>query len=175
MGQDRKAERFADYVAKLNIVPVSISYEFDPCDRMKANELCEKASAGEYRKSEQEDVKSIATGIAGQKGLVHVAFGRPLAGDFADADSVAAALDEQIVGNYVLHPTNFFAYKARYGDYPEAPCSSRQEAFQPQQHEEEERRFLARVAECPEEQRPFLLDMYANPVLNRQQVLQSGS
>lgn len=54
---------FADYVRSLNLVPVSISYENDPCDIAKARELYEKATQGSYEKGEFEDIESIIQGI----------------------------------------------------------------------------------------------------------------
>ena len=62
-----KAEDFSEYIAQMNIVPVSISYEWDPCDTAKANELYQLQAYGEYAKQEHEDVQSIAKGISGQK------------------------------------------------------------------------------------------------------------
>ena len=115
----RKKESFADFARELNIVPVAISYELDPCDGAKARELSEKAIHGSYEKSEHEDVASIAAGIDGEKGHVHVSFGQPLTKDFENADEVAEAVDQQVWSNYVLHPTNFFAYKRLHGDYPQ--------------------------------------------------------
>ena len=61
---------------RLNIVPVSISYEYDPCDALKANELNALAQEGEYEKGQFEDIESIVKGITGNKGRVHVALVR---------------------------------------------------------------------------------------------------
>lgn len=73
-GRHRK-EAFSDYVAQLRIVPVTISYENDPCDAAKANELYRKQQEGGYEKGEFEDIESIVQGIVGQKRRIHVAFG----------------------------------------------------------------------------------------------------
>src|SRR6056300_387891 len=61
----RKARSFAEQAKRLNIVPVSISYELDPCDAMKATELAAMAEQGEYKKGEFEDIQSIVRGITG--------------------------------------------------------------------------------------------------------------
>jgi len=71
----KKKIPFSEYIKQLNIVPVAVSYEFDPCDQHKAQELFSKEKTGEYQKSEFEDIESIVSGIIGQKGHVHVAFG----------------------------------------------------------------------------------------------------
>src|SRR5690606_26160054 len=105
-----KSTDFKDYIHTLNIVPVSISYELDPCDSAKDRELFHQRSADGYKKEEHEDVKSIATGITGAKGHVHVAFGSVLRGDYQDNDDVVEEIDRQILKNYVLHPSNCFAY-----------------------------------------------------------------
>jgi glycerol-3-phosphate O-acyltransferase len=96
-------------VERLNIVPVSIAYELDPCDSAKANELAAKAEGGTYMKSEFEDIQSSVKGIVGDKGRVHVGFGEPIRGEFESADELAAEIDRQIHQNYRLHATNLAA------------------------------------------------------------------
>jgi 1-acyl-sn-glycerol-3-phosphate acyltransferase len=146
-----KEQAFADFVRELNIVPVSISYEWDPCDVAKARELYEKATHGSYQKDTHEDVQSIAAGIAGDKGRVHVSFGEVLRADFDTPEAVAAEIDRQVIGNYKLFPSNYLAAKA-LGD--ETPL----------QNELFAQAFDQRFANCPEQYRPFWLTMYANPV-----------
>ena len=80
---------FAEYIKSLKIVPVSISYENDPCDIAKAIELHAKESAGSYEKGEFEDIESIIQGIVGDKGRVHVAFGDVIEQDFETPEELA--------------------------------------------------------------------------------------
>jgi hypothetical protein len=167
MAQEKGSESFNDYINRLRIVPVAISYEFDPCDGAKARELYERSTAGSYQKGEHEDLQSIALGISGTKGDVHVSFGEPLCGEFADADAVADAVDRQIIANYVLHPTNFFAYRALHGDYPNLPCGADGVPFHEAEHAAIKDRFEQRIAALPEAHRPFVLAIYANPVVSR--------
>src|SRR5688500_16092297 len=95
---------------QLNIVPVAISYEFDPCDNSKAVELHAKDTTGTFIKDENADVQSILTGMIGKKGAIHVSFGtRIVAGDTATAEEVADMIDRQIVSNYRLHAVNYLA------------------------------------------------------------------
>jgi hypothetical protein len=95
-----KIVEFADYIKSLRIVPVSISYEFDPCDISKAKELQQLELQGSYDKPDNEDVRSIVNGITGQKGRVHLHFGKVLEQEFANAKEVAAHLDEAILKDY---------------------------------------------------------------------------
>lgn len=95
-----KTEEFSSYIRQLRIVPVSISYEFDPCDISKAKELHETELTGAYDKKDSEDIKSIVAGMTGYKGQVHVHFGEVLDGEFASAKEVAEHLDKQILAGY---------------------------------------------------------------------------
>jgi glycerol-3-phosphate O-acyltransferase len=171
MAMNKESEVFADYIRHLQIVPVSISYEFDPCDGAKARELYQKAHQGSYQKAEHEDLTSIALGISGQKGNVHVSFGTPLVAEFADADEVAAEIDRQVIGNYVLHPTSFFAWYALHGEYPDLPCGAEAKPFDAQRYAAIGAEFSARIAALPEEQRPYALAIYANAISSKLELL----
>jgi len=150
----------SDHVVALNIVPVAISYEWDPCDAAKARELHERATHGSYQKGEHEDVASIATSITSPKGAVHVSFGEPLGGGLDTAEAVAAEIDRQVLGMYRLQPSNLCAYKMLRGSLPDR-CSSDVDLAAC------EASFRARLAAVPEAHREFLINMYANPILNR--------
>ncbi|WP_017223500.1 1-acyl-sn-glycerol-3-phosphate acyltransferase [Moritella dasanensis] len=106
---------FPEYMKSLNIVPVAISYEFDPNDAAKANEICKLATAGEYNKAEFEDIDSIVKGIVGFKGHVNVTFGDVIVDDIADANELALRIDETIDNNYHLHTTNLLAAEQLHG------------------------------------------------------------
>ena len=151
---------FAEHVRALNIVPVSISYEWDPCDAAKARELYVRATAGGYEKEAHEDVASIARSITSPKGAVHVSFGEPLAGDFAGPDEVAAEIDRQVLALYRVHPSNLAAFRMLHGTLPEGFADDAAVAAAHAQ-------LRARLDALPAEHRPNLLAMYANPLLNR--------
>ena len=68
--QNRPVEEFLDYVKELNICPVSITYEYDPCDYLKAREMQLKRDNPRWRKTKADDVESMRTGIEGEKGHV---------------------------------------------------------------------------------------------------------
>ena len=158
-------QTFAQNIQSLNIVPVSISYEFDPCDCDKARELHEKEQSGNYQKADDEDLQSIVKGFTGYKGHIHVAFGQPLEGDFADAAAVARAVDQQIHRNYKLQPANLLAFAALHGEndnvptveqlFPEADLALKRQTFNQQ------------LTRCPKAHRQWFLQMYAQPVINQ--------
>jgi len=148
-----KRTPIADYLAELNIVPVSISYEFDPCDSDKAIELAEKEATGSYKKQEGEDLKSITQGLVGQKGRVHIEFCQPIIGDYADSKAIAAAIDKEIISNYKLYDSNLVAHAAL-------------------NQQDTDNSMLAqlnkRMENLTAEQQHWLLTMYANPVIAKQ-------
>jgi hypothetical protein len=164
-----KTQEFSDYVKELHIVPVSISYEFDPCDAAKARELYHQRTSGSYQKEQHEDVKSIAMGIAGQKGHVHVAFGEVLSADYMDADEVVAEIDRQVLSNYVLHSSNCFAYHMLHGTPPKVNYTEKNIPFVPEKLAEQRQQFELRMQAIPAEYRELVLAMYANPVLSKLQ------
>ena len=146
----------------LHLVPVSISYEWDPCDLMKANELYQ-SQKGEYQKAPDEDIKSVVSGIIGPKGKVHLTIGAPLSKrELTPADGedlfehVATLLDHRIRGNYRLMPTNYAAFALLTGQHTTGRYT---------QHTIDG--LKARMSSLPhEEMRRLLLENYANPVFN---------
>lgn len=162
-----KTQTIGDYLKELRIVPVTLSYELDPCDAAKANELYLHRTEGGYQKEEHEDVKSIATGIAGKKGQVHVAFGQVIGGEFADTEALAAELDRQIISNYVFHPTNCFAYEMLTGQVPNVVWGEAGIVYNPNDLLEERAAFEARIAAIPETQRDIALGIYANAIVSK--------
>ena len=154
----------AEHIQNLNIVPVSISYEYDPCDTAKARELYLKQSQGSYEKDEHEDVQSIAKGITGFKGHVHLSFGTPLAGEFENTDAVTDEIDQQILSQYVLHPTNCFAYELLEKKSPRVKVTANQVDFTETNFDEARAKFIAHINECDESYRTVMLEAYANPV-----------
>lgn len=162
-----KQRSLSEYINELHIVPVAISYELDPCDSSKTNELYQQTQSGGYEKDEHEDIASIALGITGEKGRVHVAFGDVLRGEFENTDDVAAEVDRQIRLNYRLFPSNCFAYQKLKQKWPMVKVGSQEEEFKQERFSAEGREFDARLAEVPEAQREIYLAMYANPVVNK--------
>ena len=143
-------------LSELNIVPLVISYEVDPCDALKAAEL---AAGGEYVKAEFEDVSSIARGITGEKGCVHLHFGKPLPVNLS-VEGVVAAVDQQMAEHYRLYQTNRWAWEWLHRErVPDAIVFHTGSMT--------EQSFRARLDSVPDEHRRWLLTMYANPVSRR--------
>ncbi|MGV3592886.1 MAG: 1-acyl-sn-glycerol-3-phosphate acyltransferase [Gammaproteobacteria bacterium] len=160
-----------DAIDELHIVPVSISYEFDPCDGAKAAELHERDMTGTFVKDENTDVNSILTGMVGYKGAVHVSFGTPVrAPAGATEKSVAEQIDAQILGNYKLHLVNYLALQKlqpAYMDFATLPALFGTTPALVQQKLAE---FDGRLQAMPAALHPYVLAMYANPVLQKARV-----
>ncbi len=162
-----KTEGFGEFIQRSNIVPVSISYEWDPCDLAKARELTILKQDGQYKKGEQEDVQSIAMGISGLKGRVHVAFDKPLMPSLEDSDAAAAHLDHTILTNYVLHPSNCIAYEMLEGRSPEVNVTAKAVSYADYDAAAEKLVMEQRLSDCDEATRETFLRMYANPVYSK--------
>lgn len=162
-----KAEPFGDFLARANVVPVSISYEWDPCDIDKARELTHTQRDGRYEKARNEDVQSIAKGISGQKGCVHLAFGDPLPPTIENVDQAVAILDEQILDHYVLQSSNCVAYEMLEGKPPELPLGPADVPASQYDMSAARKHMEQRLDLCDPEWRDMLLKIYANPVYTK--------
>ena len=155
----------------LRIVPVAISYEYDPCDALKAAELLELSQTGNYSKTADEDLSSVIAGCIGAKGRVHISFGRPLAPDSDDSAAVAQQIDRQILADYMLQPSNYLACEMLGKSFVAGRCSADGQPYRRAGLAAEVRHFEARIAAMAPELRDQVLTMYANPVLEQQRVL----
>ena len=158
LGSDQKP---LEALAALHIVPMSISYEWDPCDAMKANELA-VSREGKYEKAPGEDLASVVTGIQGKKGRVHLAIGKPLADSELKPlegedifEHVARVLDRRIQTCYRLMPSNFAAFDLLEG-------TNRHRSHYDATTVNTLRSRLEPLAD--DMRRRLLLEMYANPV-----------
>ena len=112
---------FSLSISELHVVPVTISYEYDACDVLKADELYQIEKNGNFIKTDKSDIQSIVKGMIGFKGRVHVAFGNELEIKTDNPDDLAEKIDSQILENYVLSDSNFLALEKlkNYGLAPE--------------------------------------------------------
>jgi hypothetical protein len=163
----RKDEDFATVMGDLHLVPISISYEYDPCDLAKARELYIRATTGSYSKAPGEDDASIAQGITGYKGRVHLSFSPEITTPDADAKQLAQRIDEDILGNYRLFPVNYLAYALWEERDPQLPVPDATELFDAGELARAQTEWQRRLDACPAEHRPFLIMQYANPVRNQ--------
>lgn len=155
----KRGEDFASYMAGLNIVPVCISYEYDPCDTDKINELWQKHTQGSYQKSEFEDIDSIIKGIVGYKGRVHVAFAPPLTEVPAEPEQLAALIDQHIWQQYRLYPVNYLAAGQQRNDINDTVTELWQQ----------------RLQLLPPAAAPMLSKLYAAPLIKKVPVQQDGA
>ena len=162
-----------DYFEKLKIVPVAISYEFDPTDMLKMPEVLAKRMKEEYKKSANEDFNSIMQGAMGQKGRIQLNAGEPLSkSDFDEIrkknlsvndqlKEVSNLIDNEIYRNYKLWPANYIAYD----------LLKNEERFEEHYTEKEKRQFDRRINRRVDVKNPLALNsyllMYANPVINK--------
>jgi 1-acyl-sn-glycerol-3-phosphate acyltransferase len=160
---------------ELNIVPVSISYEIEPCGLAKIKELIKKEHYGQ-KKTSKDDLKSMSMGMFNPKGRIRFSFGKPVEIDFDDANSkskeqqnkiaqeIAERIDHQIYSNYKLWPNNYVAYDMLMQEH----------RFKSKYTHSEAKKFEIMVEQAmvnidypiTDIQERFL-KLYANPVINK--------
>lgn len=169
-----------DRLKELNIVPTSLSYEYDPCDYLKAQEMQQKRDIEGFKKSQQDDLNNMQTGIFGYKGKVHFQTG-PCINDELEAlrglpktevfSKISELIDLHIHRNYRIYPGNYVACDLLEG----------KNTFAGQYTEEDKVRFETYLQkkldmiQLPDKDEAFLrrcmLTMCANPALNHQKAL----
>jgi 1-acyl-sn-glycerol-3-phosphate acyltransferase len=140
------------------VVPVSVSYELDPCGPSKAHELATVDLSGSYQKSPHEDLKSMVQGLMGPKGRVRLCFGQPIT-QASSLEDLAAQLDQSIVANTRLYPTHRYAKSVLEGQSVQDLINS-----------PSVRALAAQLNRLPEGERPYLLKQYANVWRNREEL-----
>ncbi len=163
---DRK-RRLGEAIRDLNILPLSISYEFDPCDVLKAVELGRTELEGGYEKPSGEDLLSLARGLGGKKGRVILRLGEPLNDDFDSVEAVAAEIDRQIISHMEMFPVNYWALSRL--DEPEYRRLA--DKLDVRTDKKQALALNIRLKSCPPTYRRYWLKMYANPLLNRARIL----
>lgn len=170
MGSDEA--NLMDYFKKVKIVPVSISYEYDPTDALKMPQLKAEANNEIYIKEKNEDFMTLLSGIMGQKKRIHIHVGDVLDAEIdiikAEYDNsnkqiqaLAQVIDDSILNSYKLWPTNYIAYDIlnKTDKYAHLYTEKEKSLF--------ERRLELRIDDSnPIEMQGFLA-MYANPVVNK--------
>lgn len=161
---------------ELNIIPMSISYEYEPCDILKAREMV-ISRKHKYVKAEGEDFNSIVTGIMQQKGNIHLNIGKPLTSDeIAEAarcdkndryQLIRHAVDTRVIEGYKLWKNNYVAYDLANQSYKYSHL------YEPADVEQ----FIAYMQKQldtvepevnREDLRRIFLDIYANPVVTKE-------
>ncbi len=172
----------AERLKALHIVPLAISYEFDPCDWLKAREMQLRRDVADWKKGPMDDVISMQTGIMGYKGHIHYHCAPcidqwidSLPADMSKTDfyaAVAQHIDHEIWRGYRLYPSNYVALDLLRGNndmashYTEADRTAFEKYMEGQ---------LAKINDLPNADTAFLrermLEMYANPAINQLSVV----
>jgi len=163
----------------LNIVPVSISYEYEPCDKAKVNETYRKFEDGEFKKNPQDDLMSMKSGLSNFKGRVHIAFGKPLRRKLFSIKKfenknlritkIGQLIDNQIHKSYNLYSNNYIAYDTLF----------KTNTFKYKYSQAEVDDFLKYVKKQTSDIKgnkniinKMFLALYANPVINKHKLRQ---
>jgi hypothetical protein len=160
---------------ELNIVPLTISYEFDPCDYLKAQEFQQKRDDPNFKKSRQDDLDNMKTGIFGYKGRVRYTCAAPIntwIDELSDLPrtewfkALAERMDHEIYRGYVLYPCNYIALDELEGTQAHATHYTADDQKRFDQYLSGQ---LAKI-HLPNKDEVFLrermLTMYANPLRN---------
>ncbi len=161
-----------DYFKKIKIVPVSISYEYDPTDALKMPQLIAEANDEIYIKEKNEDFVTLLSGIIGQKKRIHIhvgdvlnkeleSIGQEFDNNNKQIQAVAQAIDDSILQSYMLWPTNYIAYDLLY----------KTNTYKRYYTEDEKSLFERRLEMKIDQNNPLMVEsflaMYANPVVNK--------
>lgn len=161
-----------DYFKEIKIVPISISYEYDPTDALKMPQLMAEANNEVYVKSSNEDFNNILRGVLGQKRRIHIHVGDILV-DELDAikeqhlngnkqiQALTQVIDDSILQSYRLWPTNFIAYDILN------ETTRFQDKYTDQEKSLFQRRLEMRIDKQNQQMKEGFLAMYANPVVNK--------
>jgi len=172
LGMASEEKNVMDYFKKIKIVPVSISYEYDPTDVLKMPQLMAEANNEIYIKEKNEDFQNILSGVLGQKKRIHIHIGKIIDTEIdAIMDNeenankqvlaLAQTIDDAILTNYKLWPTNFIAYDLlnKTNQYEHRYTENEKSLF--------ERRLEMRIDHDNPQLLEGFLAMYANPVVNK--------
>ncbi len=169
-------DNLLDHLIGLNITPVSLAYELDPCDGLKVPELLKKSIGEEYVKAKGEDEMNMIMGIKGYKGNIHIQFGESINEEIKQFNhiknrnellkNVAGVIDREIYRNYHLWNSNYVAYDLLHSTtkYTEKYDENGKEKFQDYMSGK-----LSGI-EGGEQAENTFLQMYANPVINAEGV-----
>ena len=162
---------FVKGFSELRILPMAISYEYDPCDSLKAYERYLRA-IGTYEKSKKDDFKSMMAGVTSQKGKMHISIGAPIKEELEDLVKIvnkneryrafAELMDQRIRSLYQVHEIHYIAADLKTGGrtYSTHYTSEQKTAFEAYIHQQ--------LSPLPGDQahlRSLFLDIYANPVI----------
>ena len=172
----------SEKLQSLHICPLTISYEYDPCDWLKAAEFQMKRDNAGFKKSKQDDLTNMKTGIWGFKGHMHYQVSAPIDSEIAALDTsvprnqfldqVAQIIDRHIFEGYRIYPCNRIALDMLRGDDAESANYTQQQKAEFEKYLEGQ---LSKIS-IPNPDWDFLkeriLTMYANPLINQKSLMQ---
>ena len=167
---------FLKSLMELNLTTTTFSYEYDPCDYLKAKEFQQRRDNPDFTKTRQDDLLNMRTGLSGYKGKIHLQIGRPINASLLNLDDslsknesasqVASIIDKEIFRNYKFFPINYIAYDRLWG----------KDFFKDKYTSEDIKNFEQYIQQqldkidLPDKDIPFLTgkmeEMYAYPVKN---------
>jgi hypothetical protein len=166
-------DNFKDSFQELNIVPLVISYEYEPCCAFKIKELLAISLHGTYQKKPDEDFQSIITGIISPKGRIHVSIGKPVNHYLDKIDekdtindkinSMAEMMDSEVYRHYKLWPSNYIAYDMAHDSHEYDGFYTSNEKDEFLKYKENEIRGIEGNSKAIEE---LFLGIYENPLIN---------
>lgn len=165
----------------LHICPLTISYEYDPCDWLKAAEFQMKRDNPGFKKSKQDDLINMKTGIWGYKGHMHYQVAQPIDNEIAALDEsvprnqfldqVAAIIDKHIFKGYRIYPCNRIALDMLNGDNSQSAYYTEQDKKEFQEYLDGQLGKIKIPNPDWEYLKERILTMYANPLINQLSVL----
>ena len=166
-----------DRLKQLHLVPLAISYEYDPCDYLKAAELQARRDNPSWQKGPMDDVTSMQTGIMGYKGYIHYQCADCIDSylDTIPADTpktelfrlIADHIDRQIFAGYRLYPNNYVALDLLHGDSAHADHYTAEDKAQFEAYLKDQLDKIEMEGKDDAYLREQMLKMYANPAINQ--------
>lgn len=166
-----------DRLKQLHLVPLAISYEYDPCDYLKAAELLARRDNPSWQKGPMDDVTSMQTGIMGYKGYIHYQCADCIDSylDTIPADTpktelfrlIADHIDRQIFAGYRLYPNNYVALDLLHGDSAHADHYTAEDKAQFEAYLKDQLDKIEMEGKDNAYLREQMLKMYANPAINQ--------
>lgn len=164
-----------DSLKELNIVPLSLSYEYDPCDFLKAQEMQLKRDNEGFRKSQQDDLINMQTGIFGYKGRIHFQSGPCINNELEELTGIPKAeiftkvselIDKHIHRNYLMYPPNYIACDMLNGNKAMAENYTDSDKAKFEAYMEKKISLINIPNKDTDFLRHCILTMYANPAIN---------
>ena len=168
---------FIENLKELNICPATISYEYDPCDYLKAKEFQQKRDNANFKKSPQDDLLNMKTGIMGDKGHVHFTFTPSINSELEQIEAsidnrkeqieeIVKLIDKRIHSNYIIYPINKVAYDELLNTTRFTSEVSPEERSEVESYLEQQLNKIDLPNSDYDFLRHKLLEMYANPLIN---------